>query len=152
MIQSSAADSTLRKCGTPPMVSRWNRAPDRASSGCTGVDAVAPARSSAADSATHGSRTAAWTSGDTARLPSDGPVRGAAAERGEQPLLAVRAVGHGCPRPDGPGLAIAVLPRREPLLDRGREGVLEDQVRADGRGQVPAVDEVVRGELPEVLV
>src|SRR4051812_2819080 len=53
MIQSESADSSLRKSGRPLMVRRSNVAPDLASSVRTGSRLVAPAISSASESAPH---------------------------------------------------------------------------------------------------
>src|SRR3954452_11472307 len=52
MIQSSSAESTLRKCGTPSIRSVSNCAPDLASELRTAVRSVAPAISSAIVAAT----------------------------------------------------------------------------------------------------
>ncbi len=54
MIQSSAADSDLRKCRSPSMTSRSNRAPDFASEVRTSTRSVAPATSSSRLSAIRG--------------------------------------------------------------------------------------------------
>jgi hypothetical protein len=76
MIQSSAAEVTLRKCGTPSMRNVSKYAPDLASAGRTATRSVASATSSSRVGAMRGA-----TSGDTVCLHPgeevvDGWVRG----------------------------------------------------------------------------
>ena len=78
------------------------------------------------------------------------PPLGVASERREQ--LALGAAVRDAARPDRAGAAVEVLALGEPGRDLGDQVRVEPGVAAGRDGQVPAVDEVVGGELVDVLV
>ena len=80
-----------------------------------------------------------------------GAVHGVAAEGGEQPLLPARAVRHRDPRPDRARLPVAVLPGLNQSSTAAVRSSSNTRSTPIAVGQVPGVDQVVGGQLPEVL-